>query len=164
MKRIMVIGICLLLIGGLIMPVCAHNFTIQIEPSEVRKNVSLYFSGKFIGKTDETGFFKFSIDSLKPHKKYNLTLKKEGYEDKIVKVYNAGCDNGIITILQPIMPELTPTITPTAAPLTEGYKTSKQRITELENITAEHETRIIWLEGKIKVILDWVKDKFGDIL
>ena len=154
------------------MPMQAYNFTIYLEYPEDGANASFYLEGKLVGKADENGKVVFNIDDLELGKKYNVTIKKEGYRDKIIEVYNAGCDNGIRSAysnyrIQPeptVTPEPTPELFPTAPPLPEGHKSTKERLQELENTTAEHETRITWLEGKIKAILDWIKDKFGDIL
>ena len=159
----------MLLIGGLIMPAQAHNFTIRVDAmdSEAKKNVTVYFNGKEIGKTNETGQFIYPLNDLKLGEERVLILKKEGFNNTPVTVYknpHGGCDNGVMLAMQPITPEPTPEIFPTAPPLPEGHKSQKQRITELENIIAEHETKISWLEGKIKGILQYIKDKFGDIL
>lgn len=161
MKKTIVMGICLLLIGGLIMPAQAHNFTIQISPP-VGKNVSVYDdNGKFIGKTNETGFFIFCLDDLELGEERYLTLKKGGYEDMTVKIYNAGCNNGIFGGMQKIKPKPTPE-PPEVTPI--PTISQEQRISELENATTEYETRISWLENKVNGILNWVRSKFGDLI
>ena len=169
MKKIIVVGLCLLLIGGLIMPAQAYNFTIQINPP-IGENVSIYDSNeKLIGKTNETGIFTFCLDDLELGEKRYLTLKKEGYEDTPIKIYNAGCDNGIFGTLLKVLPKTipvksTPEILATAAPFPEEHKSQKQRITDLENTTAEQETKISELEKQITTILNWIKTKFGDVI
>lgn len=95
MKKIIVIGICLVLIGGLIMPAQAYNFTIYLDEPKDGTNASFYLEGKLVGKADKNGKCVFCIDHLERHKKYNVTVKKEGFRDMIIEVYNAGCDNGV---------------------------------------------------------------------
>ena len=190
MKKILVICFCLLLMGGLIMPAQAHNFTIYLDSdSGDGANASFYLKGKFVGKTDENEKVVFNIDDLEPGKKYNVTIKKEGFRDKILEnqVYKGG-DNAIrcsysdyriipLSEMSPFTHEMphestpepthgpvTPVPAPTVTPLPEGYKSPEQRISELENATAEHETKISWLEGKVKGILSWIRIKFGDLI
>ena len=184
MKKILVICFCLLLMGGLILPSQAHNFTIYLDSdSGDGANASFYLKGKFVGKTDENEKVIFNIDDLEPGKKYNVTIKKEGFRDKILEnqIYNAG-DNAIrcaydcriipLSEMSPfthemphnLTPEPTPEILATAAPFPEEHKSQKQRITDLENTTAEQETKISELEKQITTILNWIKTKFGDVI
>lgn len=182
MKEIIVVGVCLLLIGGLIMPAQANNFSLQLREDEEYcpeggciSDVEVFLEGTFIGKTNETGFFTYEISPSKERIfiERDITLKKEGFREEHVKISETG-DLGFYFFGMPLpTPKLTsiPTPAPTAPPLSEGYKTPEQRITELEqqlnttNTTIqEYETRISWLEGKVNGILNWIRGKFGDII
>lgn len=158
------------------MPAQANSFSLQLKENKEYcpkggcvSDVDVFFEEEFVGKTNKTGFFTYEISPSKEVKftKRYITLKKEGFEEQELYVYEDGglcfCFFGMPLPTAPSepSPSLTPGIFPTPPPTPtapiEGYKSQEQRIEELE-------TRISWLEGKIKAILDWVKDKFGDIL
>ena len=174
MKRIVVIGICLLLLlqmleGGMAMrnhPEETYNFTIQLEKKADSANASVYFEGEYQGKTDKNGFFVFDTSGLESDKLYNLTFKKEGFRDCNITVYRG--EHGVLCSFSAW--KIRPTPTP-PSPTPDGYKTHTQRIEELENkasttenqtatlenITEEQETRLTALEilvQKIKTFLE----------
>ena len=160
MKKLIVIGICLVLLGVMVMPAEAYNFTIRLDHPEDEANASVYLEGKFVGKADKNGFFVFNIDNLERDKKYNVTVKKDGYKDLAITVYNAGCDNGIITGMQKSLPAPTPEqtiITATPPPATPNPL--EQRITDLEQQTQDQETKLSWLMNKVEAIIAFLRGK-----
>lgn len=181
MRKILVIGLILLLIGGLIMPAQAHSFTIHLGKDGV--NASFYMDGGVIGKANKSGKVVLNTSSLEEGKMYNVTVKKEGFIDMILvnQIYKAGGDINLhcaysgYRIISPSemsdftheMPhEPTPEPTPESILAAEpaDHKSQKQRITDLENTTAEQETKITGLEKQITTILNWIKNKFGDVI
>jgi len=177
MKGIIVIVFCLLLIWGLMMPIQGKmiEFTIQMRYVEHGANVSIFMDDKHIGYTNENGQLRCTTETKGDMRgiSHTFLLQKEGYMDES---YRAVCEDGKIlnfsfnNIIKESIPTPEPTLEPTpeprqtVPPTPEGYKSQKQRITELENITTEQETKISWLEGKVKIILEWIKNKFGDII
>jgi len=172
MKRIIVIGICLLLliplgVATVVLPEVDYNFTIKLERKENGANVSAYFEGEYIGKTDENGVFVYNTEHLELHKRYNLTFKKEGFRDCDVIIYK--CNQGGLNVGYSMW-KIRPTPTP-PTPTPDGYKTHTQRIEELENktteienqtatlenTTADHEERLTVLEKLIQKIKDFLK-------
>jgi len=148
MKRIVAIGICLLLliplgVATVVLPEGDYNFTIKLTKKEDSANVSAYFEGKDIGKTDENGIFVFDTEQLESHKLYNITFKKEGFRDCNISVYKSFNNriDGSFSYYK-IRPTPTP---PTPRP--EDYKTQEERITELENKTTEIENQTIAVEN-----------------
>ena len=183
MRKILVIGLILLLIGGLIMPAQAHSFTIHLGKDGA--NASFYMGGNAIGKADKNGKVILDTSSLEEGKMYNVTVKKEGYIDKVLvnQIYKAGGNINlhcaysgyrIIPLSEmsdftheiPHEPTSEPTLVPEPllVPEPTNHKSQKQRITDLENTTAEQETKITGLEKQITTILNWIKNKFGDVI
>jgi len=148
MKRIVAIGICLLLliplgVATVVLPEVDYNFTIQLTKTEDGANVSAYFEGEYIGKTDKNGFFVYNTEELELHKRYNLTFKKEGFRDCNVIIYK--CNQGGLDVGYSMW-KIRPTPTP-PTPRPEDYKTQAERITELENQTTEIENQTIAIEN-----------------
>lgn len=158
------------------MPAQANNFSLQLREDEEYcpeggciSDVEVFLEGAFIGKTNETGFFTYEISPSKERIfiERDITLKKEGFREEHVKISETG-DLGFYFFGMPL-PTLTstptptpePTVAPTAPPLPEGYKTPEERLQELENATAEHETKIAENRSLIDKIIAWIKNKFG---
>jgi len=175
MKGIVVILVCLLLVGGLMMPVEAKTikFSIQLEPEEETSNitnVSVYLEGNLIGVTDNNGLIRheFEINDTKDKMaiKQTFSLKKEGFRSVNGTLFID--DNRLFNISfgVPILTfEPTPTPTPepthepmpTVPPTPEGFKSQSQQIEELQNQTADHEERIGWLETIMQKILGFLR-------
>jgi len=171
MKRIVVaIGICLLLLGGVIMPIQGKTieFTIQMRYIEHGANVSIFMDDDYIGQTDENGQLRCTTETKGDMRgiSHTFLLQKEGYMDES---YRAVCEDGkilnfsfnnIIKESTPIpepIPESTPVPMPTVPPTPEGHKSQHQQIEELQNQTAEHEQRLSWLEGMIQKITEFLR-------
>jgi len=160
----------LIVFVGVIMSVSSKpiQFTLCLD-GPAGAHVDVFVEGYYFGRTDETGCIEcMALSRGDSHSAgINYTLKKVGYQDQrwSVMVFD---DQPLRTInyqpspIAPVTPEPTPelipepTVSPTSLPvpttLSPGMKSSGQRLTDLENTTAEHEQRLTWLEQLVQKI------------
>lgn len=177
-RKICTVLLVAFLLGGIILPSPSIGkpiqFTLCLEgEEEVIKDVEVYLEGDLVGKTDKNGCINCSGNTQDTSHSacINFTLKKEGYRDqsggmmvlddqalKILIYMPSEISPKTPELIPDPTPEFTPepTVCPTVPPLPEGYKSPAQRLTELENATAEHEQRLTWLEEMVQKIRDFL--------